>query len=751
MIEMNKYQTPLSKELQEETPKEVWDNVLEYISQVKFIQNLIDKDRKYVKDLPVATYKNSKGEDIEYEDGRKHIDITQPHILEDMDYFREAAINFKKNGRYTNLVPNSNPRSEYGQFWKEELRRWEYGLVRPDGEWIPGELYFYWNYSQIWMGDQRDKEKTSKRGQRVKEFPKPWLGDYLFFHYVDQAKERGMHGKLLKARGVGFSFKAGAWSPRNMYVHRGEGNPNFHLASDKTFLSGDKGIWGKVLATLDFIADNTPLPRMRLVDGKRAMEVQLGYEDEYGRRRGVLSSVFGISLKDNPDKARGIRGPFIHYEEDGLFPNLEKAWNVNRQAVEDGGLATGFMLAGGTGGVEGASFEGSEKLFYKPEAYNIYGIPNVYDRNTDGQTNCGFFWGAYLNRNLCYDQENGETDVIKALIEICTERFKIKYSSSDALALTQKKAELPITPQEAVMRTEGTVFPVAELKEYLENIMVKRDSFLAEHYVGELITNPAGIIEWRPTDKHPIRSYDVTGDRTGCLEIFEMPKTGAEGNIVRGRYIAGIDPIDADTGPSLFSMLVMDTFTDRIVAEYSGRPRTANEAYEIALKTLKFYNAEANYEMNLKGLFSYFDKHNALHYLADTPQILKDMELVKATNLYGNKAKGTRANAQINSWGRLLQADWQRSKAYGADDDPRLNLHKIRSLAYLEECIKWNPDGNFDRVSAGVMLFILREDRVKRTESARKNNEQVGTKLANDPFFKKNYKINGYNDIIMDI
>jgi hypothetical protein len=42
------------------------------------------------------------------------------------------------------------------------------------------------------------------------------------------------------------------------------------------------------------------------------------------------------------------------------------------------------MLAGGTGGTEGASFEGSEKLFYNTcSAYNIYGIPNVFDKNAN--------------------------------------------------------------------------------------------------------------------------------------------------------------------------------------------------------------------------------------------------------------------------------------------------------------------------------------------------------------------------------
>ena len=121
------------------------------------------------------------------------------------------------------------------------------------------------------------------------------------------------------------------------------------------------------------------------------------------------------------------------------------------------------------------------------------------------------------------------------------------------------------------------------------------------------------------------------------------------------------------------------------------------------------------------------------------------MDFVKKTNLYGNRAKGTHANNHINSWGRLLQADWQISKVSGDDEDTRLNLHRLRSLGYIEECIKWNPDGNFDRVSAGIMLFILREDRYKRIQSAKVNeNEKVNT-LADDPFFKKNYKNSNIN------
>lgn len=743
-IKMNKHQTPLTEELKKELPKEVWDDILEYIAQVKFIKNLIapEEVRGFIKDRSVMTYTNDEGEEVEYEDGRRTVIQDNPHILENMDYFRERAIFFENNGKYTNIIPNSNPKSDYAIFWKEELVKWKYGLVRPDGEWIPGELYFYWNYTSIPLTQTDEKTKSRKRVERVKAFPRPWLGDYLFHHYVHMAKENGKHGKLLKTRGVGFSLKSAAWGPRNMYVLPGSQNPNYYLASEKGFLSGDKGIWGKILDNLDWIADNTPLPRMRIVDGKRAMEVQLGYEDEFGIRRGLLSSCVGISLKDNPDKARGVRGAFMLYEEDGLFPQLEKAWNVNRKAFEDGGVASGFMLAGGTGGVEGASFEGSEKLFYKPKGYNIQAVKNVYDRNTSGETECGYFWPAYMNRNLCYDEKEGEPDVIKSMVEICLDRFVVKYNSSDSNAITQKKAEEPMTPQEAIMRTEGTVFPVADLKEYLEQVSVQRDNFLAKHYIGRLqLDSQNGSVFWKlDADAVPLRSYDATGDKTGALEIYEQPRKNASGVVPNGRYIAGIDPIDSDTGQSLFSLIIMDTFKDRIVAEYSGRPRTAKEAYEITYRTLLYYNAEGCYESNLKGLFSYFDQKNALYLLADVPQILKDMDMVKGTNLYGNKAKGIHTNAQINSWGRLLQADWQRSPAQETDEEDKiLNLHTLRSLAYIEECIKWNSDGNFDRVSAGIMLFILREDRYKRIQTAKNNVDTKIKKLSNDPFFTKNF------------
>ena len=711
-IKVNKYQTPINEELKNSLSKEVFSDLLEFCESVGFIKWLISPEE-------IRGFAKDRERD---ESGKIKVDITKPHILEDMDFFRERALYHEKHGRYTHLRPNPNPKSEYTAFWKEELRRWRDGLVRPsDGEWIPGGYYFYLNYSPIWINVESSTTGGKKsRGKRSKHFPNVWQGDYLFFHYIEQARNNGAHCKLLKCRGVGFSYKLASLSPRNMYIE--PGLPNFHLASDKTFLDGEKGVFGKVLDVLDWIADSTPLPKMRLVNGIRSREIQLGYQDEYGVKKGLKSSVYGISLKDNPDKARGVRGPLIHYEEDGLFPNLEKAWGVNRKAVEDGDIVYGLMLAGGTGGTENADFEGSEKLFRTPLAYNIYGIPNVFDKNSNGETVCGFFWGAYMNRAKCYDPINGESDVIKALIQVLEDRFIVKYNSSDPGVITQKLAEECITPSEAVMRTSGTIFPVSDLKDYRDSVKIQGARFFDTHYVGNLVLNQHNI-EWKPdADLYPIRKFPLGTDRPeGALEIYEMPKYGVDGKIDPHRYISGIDPVDDDEAKttSLTSIFIFDLYTDRIVAEYTGRTKFANDFYEMCRRLLIFYNAKANYENNKKGIFNYFDQKRCLNLLCETPQILRDMEYVKGSG-FGNKSLGTNATLPINTWGRRLQRDYLMSKAFMQDVDAdgnqvgeKLNMHTVRSMGYIDELIAWNSDINADRISAMGMLMIYREDRLK--------------------------------------
>ena len=193
-MELNKVQSKIPENLQKELGREFFTEFMDYIDSIPFIYNLIKKDRRYIKDMP----KDDKGRVI--------VSLENPHILENMDYFREAATTFESIGKYTQLLPNSYPNSEYVKFWKEEGRRCREGLIRDDGEWISGLNYFYWNYSPILLvGDD-----SEGMGVRVEGFPNPWDGDYLYFHYLEKCRREGKHAFFLKARGRGHSYKAGS-------------------------------------------------------------------------------------------------------------------------------------------------------------------------------------------------------------------------------------------------------------------------------------------------------------------------------------------------------------------------------------------------------------------------------------------------------------------------------------------------------------------------------------------------------------
>jgi hypothetical protein len=721
--------------------KEVVSELLDFIETVPFIRHLISSDRKYSRDLEKD------------ELGRVKVDITKPHILENTDYFRPGALFYQKFKKYTNLFPNSSPNSEYFRFWKEEARRCREGFIREeDGEWITGPHYFYLNYSPILRSVIK---KGSRRAERIRDFPDFYDGDYLYFHYLQQATDAGKHVGLLKKRGMGFSFKAGSDLARLLIlgdtsVNKGDVK-GFAIASEKEYLIKD-GILNKFEDNVDWCASNTPWPRLKSKNSLNSMTWEMGYVDSSGLTQGTRNSVIGVTTQGAPDKARGKRGPRIYWDEWGKHPNLLKSWMVARESVEEGNFAFGTMVGGGTGGTEGADFKGAEEMFYNPGGYNILELPNVYDKNVNGSSTCAFFFPAYLNRLGRYDK-SGNSDVLGSLIEIIQRRVYIKYNSTDSNTLVQHKAEMCIIPQEAIMRREGSIFPVADLKDYLAEIMPDMPKFTGAHYLGHLKTTIGGGISWDKQELHPVlRNYPLRDelDKNGAIEIFEMPnRLNSSGTIPFWRYIAGIDPIDSDEGTytnSLGSIFIFDTWTDRIVAEYTGRPRLAVEFYENCVKLLKFYNAIANYENNLKGLFQYFDSTRNLQYLCDTPQILRDMDYAKGT-AFGNRAKGTSANKMINAWGRKLQADWLISPSYSPFEEDEaeldengkiiekpavLNLHRVRSLGYIRELISWNPDDNFDRVSAMGMLMILRAEREKFEQH--KYEDKIKT-IVDDPWF----------------
>ena len=382
----------------------------------------------------------------------------------------------------------------------------------------------------------------------------------------------------------------------------------------------------------------------------------------------------------------------------------------------------------------------------------------MFDKGTSGGSKSILFIGEYMNRKGCYDK-NGNSDVIKAVLEEVKERVFIKYNSTDPSTIAQRIAEHPMSIQEAVMRRDGTLFPVADLTDHLNYIESNKIEWHRGHLVGELYQGPEGNISFRPTDDDPIRDFPLKDNRhKGALEIYELPKE-VNGKVPSYRYVGGIDPIDDDhsTTVSLPSIFILDMFTDRIVAEYTGRPDFADDFYEICRRLGIFYNASLNYENDKKGLFTYFSNHHCTHLLCDTPDILRDVELVKSS-MYGNKSKGTNSGKQVNAYARRLIRDWllmpvKQTKVEldeHGDEVEKIttvkNLQRLRGIALIKELIMWNPDINADRVSALGMLMIIRENNMKYLPG---EGTSIGKKtrknyLGNDPFFTSNFADNSF-------
>ena len=755
-IKMNKYQTELTEELVNSLPQEVQDQLFDIINNVEFVKRLISPTREYAKDRP----RDDKGRII--------VDLVNPHILENMDYFRPSAIHYEKYGTFTNLRPNANPNSEYGKWIREERRRIWDGYVREsDGEWVTGYLYWFLNYSPMMLSkireykDKDGKKRKSKRADRVESLPECWEGIYWRFHCLDQASngglynnfEGGQHMAELASRGKGKSYSLA--SILNHIFVVGE-NKDAHekvkgivTAYQKEYLTKD-GVLNKFVDMANFCATNTQFPRKRLKNSLQEMTWTMGYKDiELDIERGTQNTVLGVSSKDDESKLRGKRAAKILIEEFGTFPRLVDLYNVLLPSAQDGDIVFGQIYMLGTAGDNESDFAGAQEIMYNPRGYNMYALPNVFDKYNQGKPYFVFFFPGYVNRKGCYN-EDGVSDIIKALIEILMNRYRVKYNSTDPNTIIKTIAEVPITPAEAIVKTGVNMFPVADLTERIGQL----DSNPTEYndvYVGDLVFGKDGQVEYKPTSAQPIRDFPHKDNKIeGAIEIFQMPEIDKNTNKpYNDRYILGADPYDDDESNtmSLGSIFVLDLWTDRIVAEYTGRPSFADDYYEICRKLCLFYNGRLNYEYNKKGLFSHFSTRNSLYLLTDVLDFLKEKQMMK--DGIGNKSKGTNASPAINAYARSRLRSWLLSPVPviqtidGESKEVMVpRLFTVRNRALLKELINYNPEGNFDRISAMGMLMLLREDKMIKYQGNVGRDRQENAENSydgEDPFFKRNY------------
>lgn len=606
--------------------------------------------------------------------------------IRNSDKFRQAAIFFKEHGCYT-LAPRGT--TDYAAYWEQETSRCLNGYVAPDGDAITGYHYFYLNYSPIMKLEE--VEYTDKYGnkrtrrERLLEFPDFWIIDYYYFNAIEEAEETGKHMAVLKARQKGFSFKGASMLVRNYELI--PGSKNFAVASEQKFLVGD-GLLTKAWQIMDFVDKHTEWSKQRLTSTR--MERVSGYKvtDEFGKQteQGYLSSITGVTLKNDPERIRGTRGKLVLWEEGGKFPNLLTAWRIEQPAVEtDDGVAFGTMIAFGTGGTEGGQFDGLKDLFYKPDAYNVLSFPNIWD---DGQENtrCGFFVPAYENMdgfdengNKKFMDKDGNSLREKAIQELIDQRNKIKEGGATQQSIDRFISERPLKPQEAVLELGRNIFPRKLLMDQLTKIRTNKKLQSMKHIV-DLQWDGKGNVEAIEKKSGDITTYHLKKDDKpdGSVVIWEYPVKDPP----FGLYIAGCLTPGEKVQTQRGLVNVEEVKVDDLLFNKSGE--------YVPIRSIQLYDKinEDTYRIKPAGSF------RTTNFTSEHPIWTGNRGFVKASEL------------TTNDWLEIPNVYWSDFEMY------RWVSHdeKARKLAYFYGLFTGDGFTNINRNSYDIYMSIGKDE-----------------------------------------
>jgi len=664
-------------------------------------------------------------------------------------------------------IPKLHPMSHgYLDFWRGEKKKVIEG-VWINGVWCPPQLYHYLNYATIVLGEKKSRKKD-----------RPWDLDYVWdlaYYWIE-------------ARGISGFEKIGDVDDIRSFLRQrhGEdlGRPLYNKQSRNLLVMGPRG-WGKSywaanIAAHEYLTDGQreyvpgeipketaeimlsaynapyvndlitkiqdvlnnypggmevngiyyPPPFAKTLSGQWTIgkKVENYYKKKVGGKWqfvGTRSCFKPRVYKDKPLAGVGGRNTLKIGEEIGVWENLIESHFADENTQRLNNYKFGSTMYIGTGGdMVGGGTLAAQKMFYDPETYDCLVFDDTYENR--GKIAL-FFPSTYTKIN--YKDPLGNTNYQLAELGEEEEREK-KKKAKDASAYDEYVVYNPLVPSEVFLSKTNNIFPLKDLQYTLANIETSK--LVDAEWVGDLVLSETGDVEWINNSKNrPIYDFPLKADANteGSVILYEHPIKTEDGDIPWGRYVAGIDPYDHDKSKSgsLGSIIVMDNLTNRIVAEYSGRPETANDYYETCRRLIIYYNAIALYENEKKGVFTYFESCGSLHLLAKQPKLIKD--IVSGSTV--DRGYGMHMPLEIKRYGEGLINSWLRRTYEG---DVKV-AHKIRCIPLLKELIMYNADGNFDRVMA-LMLALYQKEEIRKYEI--KLEDKVKTFLEND-FFKTGF------------
>lgn len=697
--------------------------------------------------------------------------------------FCEDAINFTKHGYYCNALPNT---PDWIEYWQSRLDRTINGY-EVDGVKITGNHYFYLNFSKIsaidfntsqktirfpdfWDGDynyfwcleiaRNGLFNTNSQVPTTKEECKEWnklnnkleelTPKTLEYEHVKQDRDDiskavldrlglavkphldyldgGYHFITAKSRRRGYSYKNAAICV-NMYNN--SRNTQIIIGASKSRYLYPTGTMTMVRNYMEFLNSDTGWLKGRdVIDRLTHVRASFKEKDKGGRfiEKGYKSEVFAITFNADADAARGKDAKLVLLEEAGDFPNLDASYSAIYPALTAGKYITGQIVIYGTGGSMESSNTPFVNMFYNPTAYRLMPFYNIWDEGAE-ESLCGFFHPVTWNMEGFYD-EQGNSDIEEATQHELNVRKNILEKSSTRAVLNTRVQEFPLTPSEAFLVSNQSPFPIEDLQRQLnkviaENLQSKKGICTDLYYQGgRLVAKPDLLGNLKPV----INYVPKIDDLTGCVVIYEYPMD----NPPRGLYKIGYDPYrhDSSSGKSLAAVYVYKGIMkgsyvrNTIVAEYVGRPREADIVNRIVQMLCELYNAQCLHENEVTHVKNYFRRVKKLHLLATQPDavISANINSSRVSRVYG-----IHMTEKLKDAMEKYISDWLTEiKDYDENGNAMMNLESIYSIGLLEELIKYNRKGNFDRVIAlGMCMFAVQEEELGKEYTDEDENKSI--------------------------
>lgn len=469
------------------------------------------------------------------------------------------------------------------------------------------------------------------------------------------------------------------------------------------------------------------------------------YEKKIGNstvKEGTGSLLIHETYKDNKQAAVGGRYNVLIVEEVGLEDKILTVHGANESTQDMGAGKFGSSFYLGTGGDMEKVIE-SEIIFRDPEAYDFLGFKDVYE----GRGVIGFFLPS-IYTNLAYKDENGNTDVDTAL-KYEMERREEKKQANNTSAYDEYIMSRPIKPSEMFLSKTGNKFPIVMLREQ----QASNDRYQFKKHLrtlGHLVEDPdfiSGVkfkpnFDLRPIDRFP---HDSKSDLKSAWEFYEHPPAGM---IPPNLFKIVYDPIrDEGGGTSLAAIYVyksnntLDNNGNEIVAWWVGRYDMPEEIHLNCVLAAKYFNAQVMFENNIIDFKNYCMRTGNYHILAPTPKQIIEKAIKDPTLKYD---VGVPMTNPLKQYALRLAQQWllEEKKKYveELEDGTKReivmrNLNTVKDDLLLEELIQYNDKGNFDRVSAFLLLMLwLEQDK----EMIISESEEIVKKTSND-FYKDLY------------